>query len=276
MSENLSSDPCNCAHCEANKAKCVGDGTDKLINELDSLAEEIEASAEETEQKLFAFKSVKLSRKLFALLDQLVDLRTSACDLPVEFHAVLPETGDDVLVGSAESAQSVRVDSDGPLESGKRSKNGLVGLGLLSHCLRNANEGFAQILDASLKDSESGVQVFQFAFCTHDSFPSVGDSIGTPEPTEGKPAPLRNHWTLNEAVELLAGIAHYTLRVEQDSVTDSIEIGLETCMDLEEIANQARLAPEMEISTWGTHWYGNRGNLRILHTCGDRCGKRSA
>ena len=86
----------------------------------------------------------------------------------------------------------------------------------------------------------------------------------------------RKHHTLKDAVDLLAGIAHYTLRVERDSVTDSIEIGLETCVDLEEIVNRARLAAEASVSTWGTHWHASRGNLRVLHTCGDRCGKRSS
>lgn len=157
----------------------------KTITELNKTTEEIEAAAAQTEQKLFAFKTVKFSHKLFVLLDQLVDLRTSACDLPLQFHAVLPEGGDEVLVRTIEDSQQVCVDPDGPLEIRKCPENGLVGVELLSQCLRNANEGFTQIIDASLKDSESGIQVFKFAFRTHDSSPSVGDSTGTPEPTEG-------------------------------------------------------------------------------------------
>ena len=102
------------------------------------------------------------------------------------------------------------------------------------------------------------------------------NELCTCEACVAKTKETRKHYTLKAAVDLLAGIAHYTLRVERDSVTDSIEIGLETCVDLEEIVNRARLAAEASVSTWGTHWHASRGNLRVLHTCGDRCGKRSS
>ena len=235
MSEQLSNDPCGCAHCRVNKLEAMTVDLRAAQAELDKSMAELEAQIAETNESL----------------------------------AVHPLHGD--VVAPLVTVRSIfKEEYDRLRESGENGVSASIG-------------GILKIVDSfderiSLVEKAFGPNV---VVSIHDASSSligaptgVGDS--DPKPTEGTPAPLRNHWTLNEAVELLAGIAHYTLRVEQDSVTDSIEIGLETCMDLEEIANQARLAPEMEISTWGTHWYGNRGNLRILHTCGDRCGKRSA
>ncbi len=258
----LSYDPCNCAHCRMNKLEALTVDLKAAQVERDKAMVELEAKIAETNESLtVSAESLPVGKITLS--------QEEAAKMWQEHLAVNPVHSD--AVDPLVTVRSIfKKEHDRLRESGENGVSASIG-------------GILKIVDSfderiSLVEKAFGPNV---VVSIHDASSSlIGAPTGVgdvdPKPTEGTPAPLRNHWTLNEAVELLAGIAHYTLRVEQDSVTDSIEIGLETCMDLEEIVNRARLAAEASVSTWGTHWHASRGNLRVLHTCGDRCGKRSS
>ena len=102
------------------------------------------------------------------------------------------------------------------------------------------------------------------------------NELCTCEACVAKTKETRKHYILKAAVDLLAGIAHYTLHVEQELLTDSITIDFSTCADMEAVAERLGIPLTGKTDRWGCHWEGRSGNLVLLHTCGDRCGKRPA